>query len=74
LGIELRGVAFRALGFLFAVDEGFEAVIAFLADVLEDGHERLQIQSLLESICEEFANQFANRGFAERSGNGRALA
>jgi hypothetical protein len=47
-------MAFWALGFFLAVNEGFEAVIAFLADVLVDRHERLQY--LLESICGEFAN------------------
>src|SRR5580658_1525826 len=47
-------MAFRALGLLFAVDEGFELVLAFLADVLEDRHGQLLL--LLESIYGEFAN------------------
>jgi hypothetical protein len=38
LSLQLFGVALRALGFLFAIDEGFELVMTFLADVLEDGH------------------------------------
>jgi hypothetical protein len=36
-------VAFRALGLFLAVDKGLELVAAFLADVFEDGHGRLQI-------------------------------
>ncbi len=49
-------MAFGALGFFLAVDESLELVMAFLADVLEDGHESLRIEPLLESICGEFAN------------------
>jgi hypothetical protein len=54
LGLQFPGVALWALGFFFAVDEGFEVMIAFLADVLEDGHG--DSRYLLESICGEFAN------------------
>src|ERR1039458_732254 len=54
LRFQFLGVAFRALGFFLAVDELFKLVMAFLADVLEDGYGRLQF--LLESICAQFAN------------------
>jgi hypothetical protein len=32
-------MAFRTGGFLLAVDESFELVVAFFADVFEDGHD-----------------------------------
>ena len=68
-------VTFRAFGFFLAVNERLELVMAFLADVLEDGHERLQY--LLESICGEFANlKFQPRGYrreSERVGSARAF-
>ena len=38
LRIELGGMALRAFGFLLAVHESFELMMAFLADVFEDGH------------------------------------
>ncbi|HYK90251.1 MAG TPA: hypothetical protein VE398_15860, partial [Acidobacteriota bacterium] len=57
-------MAFGALGFFLAVDKRLELVMAFLTDVLEDGHESLRIESPLESICGEFANyQFRARVF-----------
>jgi hypothetical protein len=42
LRFKLGRVALGAFGFFFAVDEGLELVLALLADVLEDGHERLR--------------------------------
>jgi hypothetical protein len=36
-------MALRALGFLFTVNQGLELMLAFFADVLEDGHGQLQI-------------------------------
>jgi hypothetical protein len=50
-------VASGALGLFFAIDESFELVTAFLADVLEDRHAVTPDVSLLKSICGEFANQ-----------------
>jgi hypothetical protein len=38
LRFEPGGVALGALGFFVAVDEGLKPVLAFPADVLEDGH------------------------------------
>src|SRR5271167_4604932 len=67
LGFQPGGMALGALGLLLAVDEGFELVLALLADVLEDGHGRLRL--LLESIYGEFANsgfsdpRFCRSGF-----------
>jgi hypothetical protein len=54
LRFELFRVALGALGLFLAVDEGFELMLAFFADVFVDWHELLP--SLLESICGEFAN------------------
>jgi hypothetical protein len=39
LRLQLLALALRALGFLFAENQGLELVLAFFADVLEDGHE-----------------------------------
>jgi hypothetical protein len=39
-------MALGTLGLFLAVEQGFERVMAFLADVFEDGHGRLQ--NLLE--------------------------
>jgi hypothetical protein len=56
-------VAFGALGFFFAVDESLKLVIAFLTNVLVNGHG--QLRHLLESICGEFANlKFPSPAFA----------
>jgi hypothetical protein len=38
LWFELGSVAFGALGFFLAVNKSLEVMMAFLADVLEDGH------------------------------------
>jgi hypothetical protein len=38
LRLKLLRVAFWALGFLFAVDQRFELMMAFLADVFVDWH------------------------------------
>ena len=43
LRFEPGGVAFRTLGFFSAVNEGFELMMAFAADVFEDGHRRLRV-------------------------------
>jgi hypothetical protein len=40
LWLQFLALALRARGFLLAEDEGLELVLAFLADVLEDGHEK----------------------------------
>jgi hypothetical protein len=42
LRIKLGGMALRALRLLFAVHESFELMMAFLANVFEDGHGQLQ--------------------------------
>jgi hypothetical protein len=58
-------MAFRAFGLFFTVDEGLELVIAFLADVLVNGHIHSDSTSeppLLKSICGEFANLKVPRG------------
>ena len=39
LRLKFPGMAFRTRSLLFAIDEGFEVVIAFLADVFENWHE-----------------------------------
>src|ERR1035441_6654996 len=39
LRLQSLALALRALGFLFAEDQRLERVLAFLADVLKDGHE-----------------------------------
>ena len=60
-GSSFLRVALRALGFFLAVNQRFEMVIAFLADVFEDRH--VGSSCLLESICGEFANhRFCRRG------------
>jgi hypothetical protein len=38
LRFELGGVALGALGFFLAIDQSFEFVVAFFADVLVDRH------------------------------------
>ena len=38
LRLQLGGMALGTLGLLLAIDEGLEPVMAFFADVLEDGH------------------------------------
>jgi hypothetical protein len=43
-------VALGAAGFFFAVDEGFEVVVAFFADVFEDGHENSDASVVLVSL------------------------
>jgi hypothetical protein len=49
-------VALRAFSFFLAVDQRFEMMITLFADVLENWHGQLQVESLLESIYGEFAN------------------
>jgi hypothetical protein len=38
LGLQFLTLALGTLGFLFAENQGLELVLAFFADVLEDGH------------------------------------
>jgi hypothetical protein len=53
-------LALRALGFLLAENQSLEFVLAFLADVLKDGHEENSTKKTavfyLKSKCGYFAN------------------
>src|SRR6267378_6883087 len=51
LRLQLLALALRALGFLLAEDQSLELVLAFLADVLEDGHSRKLPE---ENCCLQF--------------------
>lgn len=65
LGFQLGGVALRTLGLLLAIQQRFELMVAFFADVFEDRHGSLR--NLLESIHGDFASS----GFPDSSFPGR---
>jgi hypothetical protein len=44
LRLQLFTLTLRAFSFLLAEDQSLELVVAFLADVLEDGHEETPIR------------------------------
>jgi hypothetical protein len=53
-------MALRALGFLFAEDQRLERVLAFLADVLEDGHEENSAKKTAVFYLKSKSGYFAN--------------
>src|SRR5712692_8875690 len=60
LRLQLLALALRALGFLFAEDQSLELVLAFLADVLEDGHEENSAQKIAVFYLKSKRGHFAN--------------
>jgi hypothetical protein len=66
LRLQLLALALRALRFLFAEDQSLELVLAFLADVLKDGHENSAKKIAvfyLKSKCGYFANTRRDASF-----------
>ncbi len=60
LRLQFLALALRTLGFLLTEDNSLEFVLAFLADVLKDGHEENSTKKIagfyLKSKCGYFAN------------------
>jgi hypothetical protein len=69
-------MAFGALGFLLAVDQRLEMVIAFLADVFEYWHERLRKTpgiGLQKSDCKTSPQRLKPASLAQLSGTAEAV-
>src|ERR1700682_5064609 len=65
LRLQLPALALRAFGLLLAEDQSLELVLAFLADVLEDGHEENSVKKIAVFNLNSKRGYFANtRGYA----------
>src|SRR6202048_5369082 len=60
LRLQLLALALRAHGFLLAENQSLELVVAFLADVLEDGHEENSVKRIAVFNLNSNRGYFAN--------------